>query len=93
LRADYSGKPPQAGVNDVIFVYAEITDKNGNRVMNYDGKVLFMVEGDAKILQENLVTPEAGIATVLLQIGNKKEPVKIHAHSFKLLSSIEINPI
>lgn len=88
LRVDYSGREAAAGMNDVLFVYAYITDQNGNTVPDAANPVTFQVEGDAEIVATNIVNAEAGIAAALLKIGNTPGVIKITANSNGLESGM-----
>jgi beta-galactosidase len=79
LKADISGKALAAGKNDVIFVYAYITDKNGTIVPAASNKLKFTVEGEGSIIGGTEINTEAGIATILLKAGEKPGKVKITA--------------
>ena len=85
LQIDESGK--KAGLNDVLFVYATVCNKNGNIISIADSKVNFTVEGDAALIGENPVSAEAGVATILLRTGLKGGTIKIHATSGNLQSA------
>lgn len=79
LRADYSGKELKAGQNDLVFVYADITDNNGTIVYNAGDPVRFSVTGDAEIVGQNPRAAEAGTATVLLKAGAKPGKIIVTA--------------
>ncbi|HEV8513099.1 MAG TPA: glycoside hydrolase family 2 TIM barrel-domain containing protein [Cyclobacteriaceae bacterium] len=79
FRVDYSGKELKAGQNDVVFVYAEVVDKNGTIVPNFSGAIKFSVEGDAEIIGLSTPTAEAGIATILLKSGSNAGKIKVSA--------------
>ncbi len=79
LTIDRSGKDPQAGQNDVVFVYAEVVDAQGTVVPDAKLPVRFTVAGDAQLTGDNPIKAEAGIATVLLTIGQKSGPVQVSA--------------
>jgi beta-galactosidase len=81
---DKSQKTFKADGADVIFVYATICDKNGYTVHDFDSAVNFSVIGDAKIIGENPIKAEAGIATILLQAGNTKGIIQVKAQSDRL---------
>lgn len=87
LSCNIAGRKPQAGCNDVIFIYASLQDKQGFTVTNTKIPVSFVVEGDAQIIGNNQPVTEAGIAPILLRLGNKKESIKIKAFSDKLQSA------
>ncbi|ANW96212.1 beta-galactosidase [Wenyingzhuangia fucanilytica] len=88
---DTSGKKPEAGVNDVLFVYVAAVDENGTIVPDYSEKVTFEIEGDASMQNVGEIKAEAGIATGLLKIGTKKGKIKIVAKSNKIEQTYEIN--
>ncbi len=79
LRADYSGKGLSSGQNDVVLVYAEITDKNGTIVPGFSNSINFTVDGDAEIVGLSTVPAEAGIATIVLKAGMKQGKIKVSA--------------
>ena len=79
IEADYSGRELKAGSKDIIFIYALITDSSGT-VMHHDShSVEFIAEGDCKLIGDNPVKAEAGIATILLQAGDNPGTIKIRA--------------
>ena len=69
LTIDESGKAPTAGVNDVLFAYAELFDAKGNSVPHNDVKIEFTGQGDIEILQTRSALTEQGKAAVLIRIG------------------------
>lgn len=75
IRADVTDVPVQYGVNDGIFVYASVTDKDGVEVYDYKGKIKFEIQGDGVLLPSEEVEVEGGIATALIQIGKEKNVV------------------
>jgi beta-galactosidase len=79
ITVDLSGKELKAGCNDVVFVYASITDAKGNIVPTDNRKIAFKVEGDASLIGVDSIEAEAGIATVLLKAGGKPGNIKIKA--------------
>lgn len=85
LSIDESNKPLQANSNDVVFLYAKVVDANGNYVPSADNKITFeIVAGDAKLIGDNPVISEAGIASILLKVDNISELIKIKVSSEKL---------
>lgn len=86
LKVDFSGKKLEAGSKDVVFVYASIVDKNGNRIPTDTSSVTFSVEGDAEIIGKNPINAEAGIATVLLRAGERAGKIRLRAKSEGLRS-------
>jgi beta-galactosidase len=81
LKADISGRQLQPGKNDVVFVYASITDASGTTVPEATTEVKFSVTGDATIEGVSTISAEAGIATILVKAGKKKGVVKITAEA------------
>ncbi|EKU89618.1 hypothetical protein HMPREF9447_03056 [Bacteroides oleiciplenus YIT 12058] len=89
LGYNEAGKRAEAGYNDAIFVYAFVKDKNGTIVNYYNSEVRFkVVTGDAKIIGNGMPHAEAGIAPTLLQIGEKKQSVKVRAESNNLVGEL-----
>ncbi|MFZ5941015.1 MAG: glycoside hydrolase family 2 TIM barrel-domain containing protein [Bacteroidota bacterium] len=79
LSAGFSGKPLMAGCNDVLFIYARMEDSNSTTVSNCLLPVHFRISGDAEIIGDSLVVPEAGVATVLIRAGAEGGQVKVSA--------------
>lgn len=79
LDVDISGKEAEAGVNDVVFVYAQILDENGTIVPTSTNPVTFEIEGDAKLVGQNPIKAEAGIASILVQIGESPRYIVVKA--------------
>jgi beta-galactosidase len=87
LVLDESGRLPKAGVNDAIFVYAVIIDKDGNTVHVNDIEVKFIITGDAAIINPGSTSiSEAGIATALIRIGENPGEIEITARAVGLES-------
>ena len=87
IAVDLSNRELKAGVNDLIFVYASVTDENGNVVFDADNNVTFSVEGDAELIGHNPKNAEAGIATILLRAGDTPGELVIRAQSDALESA------
>jgi len=79
LSIDASGKELQPGKNDVVFVYASLTDAEGTVIPDDKRAVTFTVEGDASLIGDNPRNAEAGISTILLKAGKKQGVVRIKA--------------
>lgn len=81
LSIDFSNKPLRADGADAVFVYATLVDSLGTPVFNADSTVRFSVKGDARLIGDNPVKAEAGIATILLQAGVNPGKVMVTASS------------
>ncbi len=82
LRIDESGRPPNSGVNDVVFVYAEVIDRNGTVVPINVYDIDFSIRsGDAQLISPVKTHTEAGIASALIRIGQLAGPITIRASS------------
>ena len=79
LSWDESGKALKAGCNDVVFVYATISDKDGTMIPDYNQMIEFNVVGDASIIGSNPIRAEAGIATIMLKAGTTPGKIQISA--------------
>jgi len=86
LTVDLSGREIQSGKNDVVFVYALVTDNDGTVISGDLRPVTFSVEGDAELIGDNPRKAEAGIATILLRAGKTSGVVKIKASGEGLTS-------
>jgi beta-galactosidase len=86
LSYDRSGKPLKADGADVVFVYATICDSNGNPVCDSNIPVQFDIKGNGKLIGQNPIKAEAGIATILLQAGTRTDKILMHAKSDGLQS-------
>jgi beta-galactosidase len=86
LVADIGDKELEAGCNDVVFVYASITDQDGTLIPANERNILFRVEGDANLIGMNPKPAEAGIAAILLQAGQTGGIIKINASAEGLKS-------
>jgi len=86
LTYDKSNKKLRADGADVVFVYATICDSEGNTVTGADDSIQFTVTGSGKIIGQNPINAEAGIATILLQAGNTPKEIVVEAKSTMLIS-------
>lgn len=89
LEVDYSGRELEAGKKDVVFVYASVVDENGVRIPDANQPVRFTVEGDAKLIGQNPINAEAGIATILLQAGENASDITVKAATDNLNAAEE----
>lgn len=87
MSVDLSGREIQSGENDVVFVYATITDENGNTVWDADPSVSFELEGEGELAGHNPINAEAGIATILFRAGENPGSVTVQATSEGLESA------
>lgn len=81
---DESGKKPEAGVKDTLFLYIAAIDENGTIIHDYDNVIDLKLKGDAHILNPDQIKAEAGIATALIAIGRTAGKVWVEAKSKKL---------
>ncbi len=86
LTYDKSEKTLKADGADVVFVYATICDANGNQVFDSNASVNFSVKGSGKLIGQNPISAEAGIATILLQATEIEGIITIEANADKLIS-------
>lgn len=84
------GKELQPGKNDVVFVYASVTDAYGTVIPDDKRAIKFTVEGDATFIGNNPRNAEAGISTILLKTSKKQGVLHIKATAEGLVSG-EIN--
>jgi beta-galactosidase len=92
LSIDQSGKELQAGKNDVVFVYASVTDVEGTVIPDDSRAINFTIEGDAELIGDNPRKAEAGISTILLRAGKTSGVIKIKASGDGLTSGeLEFN--
>jgi beta-galactosidase len=81
LSVDLGGIDLQSGKNDVVFVYASVTDSDGTIIPDSSNPVSFSVEGDASLVGDNPRKAEAGISSILLKAGRKPGNIKVIATS------------
>jgi beta-galactosidase len=86
LTYDKSRKALKADGADVVFVYATICDSDGNTVTDSDASVQFTVNANGKLIGQNPIKAEAGIATILLQAGTVSKSIAVKANADKLKS-------
>ena len=70
-RVDCSGVPVQAGCNDVVFFYVSMVDKNGTLCTDFTEKLSIQTDNKVVLCNTDGVQTEAGIATLVLRIGNE----------------------
>jgi beta-galactosidase len=84
LTLDTSGKAPQTGVKDALFVYVNLVDSKGNAVPANDVPVTFKVSGAATLISPATVSTSGGIASALVEIGDSLADVSVIATSADL---------
>ncbi|MDW5288089.1 glycoside hydrolase family 2 protein [Formosa sp. PL04] len=90
---DESGKAPQSGVNDVLFLYIAAIDENGTINPDFAEEIDLNLEGDVEVMNVENITAEAGIATALIRIGKSKGNIKVSGKSEDLVGdyNFEVN--
>lgn len=81
LCLDESGKAPEAGVNDVLFLYIAAVDANGTVVPDYSDQIELQFEGDVEVMNVSPIEAEAGIATAVIRIGDAAEVLEFTARA------------
>lgn len=92
LQYDLSTKAISKTGKDVIFVYAKVVDQNGTIIPDATNPVTFTIDGkECKLIGENPVKADAGIATILLETYKLNTTIKITAKASNLeTATIEI---
>ncbi len=92
LTIDLSNKEIKAGKNDVVFVYASVTDADGTIIPDDGRAITYSIEGDAELIGDNPRKAEAGVSTILLRAGKTAGVLKVKASADGLNSGeMEIN--
>lgn len=86
LTVDLSSKELQAGKNDIVFVYASVTDADGTVIPTDQRAVTYTLEGDAELIGDNPRNAEAGISAILLKAGKAPGIIKVKASAKGLIS-------
>jgi beta-galactosidase len=73
---DESGRNPQIGCNDVLFLYIAAVDKNGTVVPDFNDQIQLSANSSVEIMNVDPIKAEAGIATALLKIIGSNINVK-----------------
>ncbi len=93
LKADKYDVDWLADNNDIVVVHAEVLDKNGMRIRDYQGEVEFKVKGDATVVGDeikvgfNPVQIINGVGSALIRSGKTVGKVEVMAASEGLKSS------
>jgi len=90
IAMDISGKQLATNAPDIIFVHANIVDKNETTVPGATKLVKFTVKGHAQIIGENPVKAEAGIATILLKSNDGTGSIEVSASSENIKSDTAV---
>jgi beta-galactosidase len=70
-------------INDIIFVYAEIVDAEGNMIHKSNMEVYFELIGEGELIGSNPIKAEAGIATILFKGDPGNIEIKASSGSLK----------
>ena len=62
-----------------MFIYSEIQDKDGNINRESNRPLRYTVTGNGRIIGDSVVIPQAGIAPLLIRLGNDIAPCNISA--------------
>ena len=92
LEIDYSGIPVAADEDDVLFVHAHVVDAAGQPVPEDQSEVHFEIRGNGRLVGQNPVRAEAGIASILVQTLSDGSPISLIARADGLdADSTQIN--
>jgi beta-galactosidase len=84
------GIRPEAGKKDVLFVYAALVDENDTLVPTASNPVMFELSGPGRLIGQNPIHAEAGIASILVETQGEEGIVEIGAMSLGLSSTKKI---
>ena len=87
---DISGKPIEAGCNDVAFVYISARDENGTVNPDYEEFIDITLPEGIELMNRDGVKAEAGIATALIRIGERKGKTRIIVSDGQLKGDMEV---
>ncbi len=85
LVADQYGVNFLADGNDIVVVHAEVLDKNGMRIRDFEGEIKYSVSGDATIVGDeigvgyNPVKIRNGVGSALIRAGKSAGKVSVSA--------------
>ncbi len=91
---DKSGREPQAGCNDVVFVYIAGVDKDGTINPSFTETIDVTLEPGWELMNVDPVKAEAGIATAVIRIGDDKGVLSLKALSeskLKRMYKLKVN--
>lgn len=84
VSVDNSGKAPQAGVKDVVFVRAQVRDAANNPTHDNNIAVSFAITGSAKLVSPVEINTIDGVASALIEIGDSTSGITISAQAKEL---------
>jgi len=90
LNPALDGIAPIVGEKDLFFVYAELVDSAGTVVSSASDRITFRLSGPGRLVGENPVNAEAGIATVLVETMGKRGQVVVEAFGAGLVSEAPV---
>ncbi|WP_242695257.1 glycoside hydrolase family 2 TIM barrel-domain containing protein [Shewanella sp. 4t3-1-2LB] len=77
LQLDTSGVAPVPGVNDILFVYAQLQDKDGHPLWSNDIPLQAKASGDIEILNQTPIVTSMGQGALLIRIGNSLKHAQV----------------
>lgn len=78
---DESNRAPQAGCNDVVFLYVAAVDAQGTICPTYKEIVAVTTDANTEVMNVGDVQAEAGIATALLRLGDQSGDAQVNVQS------------
>ncbi|WJG10089.1 sugar-binding domain-containing protein [Aliiglaciecola sp. LCG003] len=87
LRLDVSGVKPVAGSKDLVFVYADLLDSNGNKVPANDVALEVALSGDIQLLNQEAILTSQGQGALLIRIGDSLAGASITVSGIGLTSA------
>jgi beta-galactosidase len=81
---------PTPGEKDVFFVYASILDKNGSIIPTASDSIWFKIAGPGRLIGDNPVKAEAGIATIVVETTGEKGILKILSNKIDLFEAAAV---
>jgi beta-galactosidase len=79
LRFDLSGRPFAAAGKDTLFCHADLVDPNNTILPTGKFPVFFGTDGATRLVGQNPIATEAGIATVLLESDTANSAATVYA--------------
>lgn len=88
---DESGKPAEAGVNDVLFLYIAAVDDDGTIIPDFSDEIELSLGENIEVMNVEKIKAEAGIATALVRVGKSSGKISISATSKELKENFNFN--